>query len=284
MSFNRHSITESLSRSPVVTNQDDSKRYWNRLEEYCSENVLNPRTGFCCGHKKACRSSAERNCSSREEKDNSFSAGQLSYVGDGYAVEIGGKPMRILVVPMQVGKKRDGISMKERREQVLERIPHPGKDRNKHMPGVIQVLQVLMDLDQSGKVKIDDGRHVLEAYAMANSVLCSNLPTGGRSRRGSPTDDMLTNCREHLRQTIVLLEPTIIVSQGDVPAKALWDTVDGNEPIRDRVARVTVEGVQAIYCELRHPSWSGWAKHFREEGRPALLHARELALEPPPTP
>ncbi len=276
MSFTQHSSTESLPRGPVVTNQDDSKRYWKDLEKYCSGNVLNPRTGFCCGHKKACRSSAERS-------GKKFAAGQLSYVGDGYAAEIDGIPMRILVVPMQVGKKRDRISMKERREQVLDRIPNPGKDGNKHMPGVIQVLQVLMGLDPYGDVeKIDDGRHVFKAFAMANSVLCSRFHP--ETRRGAPTAAMLRNCQSHLRQTVTLLEPTIIVTQGNVPKKALGNVVDQCKPIRNRVDWVTIGNLQTVWCKLQHPSWSGWTKHFREEGRPALLHARELALGQPPAP
>ena len=318
MSFNQHSITGSLSRSPVVTNQDDSKRYWKRLEKYFSEKVMGPgpNSQFCCEHEDACCSSAER------KKGYSFHPGQLSYVGDGYAAEIGGIPMRILVVPMQVGSC-ERIDMARRHEQVLERILHPGKDGNKHMPGVIQVLQVLMGLDPYGDVeKIDDGNHVLKAYAMANSVLCSKLKPGrkrtGRKRSGSPTDDMLTNCREHkrsgsptgtmltncqehLRQTIVLLKPTIIVSQGIPPKKSLEKIAgSGYEHVRDwtsrvkvsggpaapvTVARVTVGNVQAVWCNLYHPALRGdYGTYFDEAGAPALRHARELALEQPPTP
>lgn len=262
---------------PVRTDPRESKRYWNRLEEYCSKHVLNPKSGFCCEHGEACRDSAE-------SRSNAFAAGQLSYVGDRYAVEAEGIPMRILVVPMQVGRD-EVVDMDKRRGQILGRIENP---RNPHMRGVVQVLQVLFGLEPGGVVeKIHNNSHVLEAYAMANSVLCSNLPTGGKSRRGEPTRTMWKNCREHLRQTIVLLKPTIIVTQGNAPRDALGTVVDRCEPIGDRVDRVTVGGVQATWCKLWHPAaprYWGDAGHFREIAVPALRHVRHLALSQQPAP
>ncbi len=264
---------------PVITDPRASKRYWKRLEEYCSRRVLNPESGFCCERGEACRNSAEG-------PGNAFAAGQLSYVGDGYAVEIDGIPMRILVAAMQVGSS-EVIDMKRRRGQIRARIPESPRERNPHMRGVVQVLQVLFGLEPGGVVeKIHNSSHVLEAYAMANSVLCSNLPTGGRSRRGSPTRAMLTNCREHLRQTIALLEPTIIVTQGNAPAKALGQAVDRYERVRDRVAQVKAGDARAVCCELWHPAaWGYWGDtgHFNTAAVPALRYARHLALARQPS-
>ena len=196
----------------------------------------------------------------------------------------GRHPDADLVVPMQVGRD-EVIDMDKRRGQILGRVENP---RNPHMRGVVQVLQVLFGLEPGGVVeKIHNNSHVLEAYAMANSTLCSNLPTGGQSRRGEPTRTMSKNCREHLRQTIVLLKPTIIVTQGSAPRDALGTVVDRCEPIRDRVDRVTVGGVQAIWCKLWHPAaprYWGDAGHFREIAVPALRHVRHLALSQQPAP
>ena len=261
---------------PVVTDQEASERYRQRLEEYCSKHVLNPKSGFCCEHGEACHSSVGG-------KRNSFAAGQLSYVGDGYAAEIDGRPMRILVVPMQVGRGAD-IDMDRRRGQVLE-CKKPSR-RNPHMRAVVEVLQVLFGLEPGGVVeKINNNSHVLEAYAMANSVLCSNLS-------GSPTDAMLENCREHLRQTIALLKPTIIVTQGNVPRDTFRKAVDRYKPtIYDRVGRATIKGVQAVCCEILLPSpgYYGPEGHFCQVAVPALERARRLALgktpdEPPAAP
>ena len=299
MSFNQQSSTESSSRSPVVTNQDDSKRYWKRLEEYFSGNVMGPGPNFRfrCIHEADCR------CSAEKKKGYSFHPGQLSYVGDGYAVEIDGIPMRILVVAMQVGSDKV-IDMHRRSEQMDKRKHQCKKDRNEHMQGVTEVLQVLFGLDPGGPEKINEDSHVFDVFAMANSVLCSKLKPGrkrtGRKRSGSPTDKMLTNCREYLRQTIVLLEPTIIVSQGIPPKKSLEKLADRYEHVHDwpsrvkvnggpaapvTVARVTVGNVQAVWCSLYHPALRGdYGTYFDEAGAPALHYARELALGQPPTP
>ena len=253
----------------VRTDPSESKRYWNRLEAYCSMHVLKPKSefsksGFCCEYGEACRSSVGG-------KRNSFAAGQLSYVGDGYAVEIDGRPMRILVVPVQVGE--DEVNdMDKRRKQVLE-CRDPSR-RPPHMCAVVEVLQVLFGLEPGGVVeRINRNSHVLEAYAMANSVLCSNLS-------GNPTGAMLKNCREHLSQTIELLEPTIIVTQGNVPRDTFREAVDRYEPICERVARVTIKGVQAVCCEILLPSpgYYGPKGHFCQVAVPALERTRRLAL------
>ena len=258
---------------PVITDRIAARRYRQRLEAYCSNYVLDLNYGFCCAHETECRCSVE-------SQGNSFAAGQLSYVGDGYAVKMDGIPTRILVIPMQVGENAV-FGMDERREQVRRRIAAP---RNPHMHGVTKLLQVLMGLDPDGGVeKIDDDKHVLEAYAMVNSVLCSNLPTSGRSRRGHPTRIMLRNCKSHLRQTIVLLEPTIIVTQGKAPGKALAMIAERNVypsnrgAPSDMVTPVTVGGVRAIWCSLYHPAAWGYPGYFREHAMPALRWARKLA-------
>lgn len=257
---------------PVITDPRESKRYWNRLEEYFSKHVLNPKSGFCCEHGKACRDSAKRRAtrsppaSSVTWETGTQSRRKASQCG--YSSS-----------PMQVGRD-EVIDMDTRHGQILERIEKPR--RNPHMRGVVQVLQVLFGLEPGGVVeKIHNNSHVLEAYAMANSVLCSNLPTGGQSRRGEPTHTMWKKCREHLRQTIVLLKPTIIVTQGNVPRDALGTVVDRCDPtIHDRVDRVTVGGVQAIWCKLWHPAARGYwgdAGHFRD-AMPANLPYRSSLL------
>ena len=76
---------------PITVDLAASLEYRKRLKDYCSANVLTPDLKFVCKHEKKCRFSAE-------ELDNSFAPGQLSYVGDGYAAEENGIPMRILIV------------------------------------------------------------------------------------------------------------------------------------------------------------------------------------------
>jgi len=117
----------------------------------------------------------------------------LSYVGDRYAAEVGGRPLRVLVASMQVGDAEAPVTMSRRRDQVRSRIAEVPAQRNAHMRGVTYALQLLFGLEPGVDGEhLDDGAHVLDAYAMANSTLCSNLPTSGASRRGAPTRTMVT--------------------------------------------------------------------------------------------
>ena len=254
---------------PITVDLAASLEYRKRLKDYCSANVLTPDLKFVCKHEKKCRFSAEK-------LDNSFAPGQLSYVGDGYAAEENGIPMRILIVSIQVGTN-EVISMERRREQILGRMS--GK-RNPHMRGVTRTLQALWNIRDSKVERIDDDQHVLEAYAMANSTLCSNLPTDGKSRKGEPTDCMWLKCSSHLRRTVELLEPTIIVTQGQkAPKESIEKITDKRTQIAGSIERVTVGRVEAIWSRFDHPSaWRFKRNYLSDVVEPTLQKVRELAL------
>ena len=254
---------------PITIDCAASLEYRKRLKDYFSANVLTPDLKFICKHEAQCRPSAEGDC-------NSFAAGQLSYVGDGYAAEENGVPMRILIAPIQAGPV-ERISMERRHEQIRCRIK--GK-RNSHMRGVTRILQVLWGLPpDKGSEYIDGDLHVLDAFAMANSTLCSK--TDGESRQGEPTDCMRGNCSTHLRRTIELLEPTIIVTQGKSPEKAIKikNVTDKRTSLADFIDCVSVGRVKAIWCRSNHPSyWRFEKNYFPGVVKPALQEVRELAL------
>ena len=255
-----------------------SRRYRESLEAELSGQILTGDGAFVCTHGATCRSSASA-------KSFGFAAGQLSYVGDAYACQVGDAPLRILIVSMQVGDAEAPVSMTRRAEQLATRIPETPGMRNPHMRGVTRALQILHGLDIDNE-HLNDRTHVLHAYAMANSVLCSALPTEGRSRRGKPTDVMLRNCAHHLTRTLEALQPVIVHTQG-------MDTRDVIEritqPVRrhsNEVSTVRIGGRTAILCATSHPaagppsSWSSLkpGSYFSETVSPALRLARELAL------
>jgi hypothetical protein len=180
-----------------------SRTYSDRLNTYFTR-IVSPDGQFICPDAAECRNSAP-----------GVAGGQLFYVGDAYACSVDGRSFRVLVVSMQVGDAEAPVTMARRTEQVLERVPQRPGQRNPHMRGVTRALQLLHGLTiNSGDERLADGTHVLRAYAMPNSVLCSALPTGGKSRRGSPTSTMLENCAPHLKATLLTLEPTILQVQG----------------------------------------------------------------------
>lgn len=264
----------------VSVDAEASRCYKDRLEDWLTGRVLDPDGRFCCAHGPSCRSSVGT---------SGFAAGQMSYVGDRYAVISGGFPLRVLVVSMQVGDDEAPVTLERRRAQIHSRISERFTDRNQHMMGVTTALRVLFGGepgdDRSGELLVTElgPVHVLNAYAMANSVLCSNRP--GEGREGSPTVTMLRNCAEHLRGTIEILEPTIIHSQG---RSGGWSTHRTIERIAERlewideyVAKARIAGNDVVWCSLKHPA-RNWAhmgcRYLWEVAVPALRKARRYAL------
>lgn len=257
------------------------RRYRTALEAALHNRVLDATGRFCCSSGRECRASV---------RADGFAAGQLSYVGDHYATESGGRPLRIVVVSMQVGDDEAPVTIERRREQIRSRIPESFAQRNQHMAGVSTALRVLYGggpgADRDGELLATPGGpvHVLDAYAMTNSVLCSRRP--GAGREGAPTRTMITNCGRHLRTTIEALDPTVIHSQGRGGAwsthQAVERVVDELEPVDDNVWRVRIGDVKAIWCSLKHPArnWGQLGRQYLHEvAVPSLQSARQSALE-----
>lgn len=252
------------------------------LDRGVASQVLGPHGEFVCRFEPTCRPSV---------KANGFAAGQLSYIGDHYAAAQGALPLRILIVSMQVGDDEAPVTLGRRREQIRTRIPQAFGERNQHMMGVTTSLRVLFGgdpgEDREGEfLSTPTGPvHVLDAYAMANSVLCSNRPGGGRE--GSPTATMLRNCSEHLSETVRALKPTIVHSQGRGQSGSTHQAVERVARrvnwLDEYVAEAEIGGMPVVWCSLRHPA-RNWAqlgrRYLWETAVPALRLARSAAGHP----
>jgi hypothetical protein len=155
------------------------------------------------------------------------------------------------------------------------------------MRGVTRALQLLHGLTvDSADEQLADGTHVLRAYAMANSVLCSALPTGGKSRRGRPTSIMLKNCAEYLEATLLKLEPTIVQVQGADTLAAIDRVATTVTQFTSEIAAIEMRGQRILRCATSHPaagpptSWSSLRPefYFARVVAPALQLTRRLAL------
>ena len=249
------------------------------LEEYMCEHVLGER--FCCRHHDECRESATW------RGGVSFYAGQLSYVGRYYDIEVDGRPFRVLVVPMETGRAREHVTIAQRGTRVTDRIGQPFWRRNPHMRGTALALRLAFGLgvgaDPAGERLPGSGVHVFEAFAMANLLLCSAVKTGTTTSRHTAL--MRRNCSKHLEATIRVLEPTLVISQGVrlvKPLSGLFTTVEEHSPV---VRTVALQGREFLWVLLHHPSgWSdsNWSRpdapYLVETVRPAIGLARKLAL------
>lgn len=174
---------------------------------------------FLCRHFSECRASHTGN----------FYEGQLHHVGKAYDLLIDGWPLRIVVVGQAYGGPPPKVTLEERYRAVLVETGENrrfGKDgsgllaRNPHMRGTTSLLRLLFGIPlgtdhESEYIKTDDGRgyHIFDAFALVNYLLCSAVSSAGGTTDMS-TRTMHQNCRGHFRQTLEILEPTVVAVQG----------------------------------------------------------------------
>ncbi len=271
-------------------NRAKSNQRAEKLQSYLTKQVWDPTTrkswpDFICESKKECKASAKRR-------------GAAFYEAQGYGVgpcydlsKDDGVPFRVLIVPMEAGGGGKYGSIAQRRAEPLKPCP----ERNPHMKGVTFALQLAFGLpvtcsdDPEGEMLHFTNRvqpaHLFECYAMANSTLCSAVATaGGRAGRGTAV--MRKNCARHLQETIGILQPTLVISQGSGLVKTLRGSFGVTRPMSTNLgtnlARCDLNGNRFVWVALRHPTrnWSTIDRpYFRDTVVPAIREARKRALK-----
>lgn len=220
--------------------------------------------------------------------------GQGSHVGSHYAVKDAGRPLRILIVPKQVGgslehdrgRGHEHITVEGRAAQVDTAKsggrPHPRTD---HMIGTALALKALLGIpaDGSETFVIDRGPiHVFDCMAMANSSLCSKV---GTDASGQGSNVMIRNCTTHLARTVQILRPNAIVTQGYSkvgwsPSKAAAEILGIPLPEKYSVTTVDTQNEPVAFVAAAHPSrnWFTTTAPAWRELEPLLHQARRVAL------
>jgi hypothetical protein len=152
------------------------------------------------------------------------------------------------------------------------------------MDGTALALKSLLHLPIHGSdTTVLDGEqvHVFDCFAMANATLCSRV---GNDASGQGTSTMFTNCQVHLRETIHLLRPTVIVAQGWdkggwSPSRASATALGIPMPAKNSCTVVDIQYGRAALATVVHPArnWvtpnmPAWAEVER-----ALVEARASA-------
>jgi hypothetical protein len=131
-------------------------------------------------------------------------------------------------------------------------------------------------------IRFDDGSraHLFDAYAMTNLLLCSAVDEGTAKSRS--TGIMRKSCSRHLRATIDILQPTLVISQGAGLDKTLWATLGVTQSVAANVAACDLNGNKFVWVSLRHPSRGNWqslkCSYLHEVVVPAITKGRALAL------
>lgn len=201
-----------------------------RLQTYFQEAVLDG-GHFICRHATACKSSHR----------GVFYEGQLPHIGHHYDLFIDDRPLRVAVVGQEYGHNPIHVSMRDRHRMIVRdtglgrRFRREGSHlaRNPHMRGTTSLLRLAFGLglgsDHASEfLHLPEGRvHLFDAFALVNFLLCSAVPLGSAAPssafdserfkgagKGRSTFEMQRNCARHFRETLRILEPTLVVAQG----------------------------------------------------------------------
>lgn len=230
------------------------------LEEYIRCNLLHNER-FICRHHQDCRASASP----------FFYEGQMSHVGKHYDLSAGGRDLRIVVIGQEYGQTAVKVDL-EARTAMFDKSAGKGfRGRNPHMRGTTSILRLMLGrrlgTDDDGERLFGKGTaHIFDGFALVNALLCSAVgkpPEGTRAGKGASSRLMRKNCARHFRRTMEILEPTVIVAEGQgvrswiggplgLGAKPA-STYDG--PARPEIARIAGERVDIL--TFNHPSAGG---------------------------
>jgi hypothetical protein len=207
-------------------------------------------------------------------------------VGPCYDLHADGKPYRVLVLPMETGEPKQHRTVEQRTKDVLDAGRATFRERNQHMQGVTFALRLAFGLpvdEDIERIQFEDGSsaHLFEAYAMTNLLLCSAV-IGTQSKA---TGTMKASCSRHLRATIGVLQPTLVISQGAGLDKTLRATLGVTEWKTPYIATCDLDGNRFVWVSLKHPSRGNWHSlqcwYLRAVVVPAITEGRELALGSP---
>ncbi|MEZ0355441.1 hypothetical protein [Mycobacterium sp. SA01] len=249
-----------------------------RLESYLSANVWNPEGGFVCKSASACRLSAEKGGAS-------FYEAQGHMVGPFYDMRVDGNPHRVVVLPMETGEPKQHRTVEQRTQDVLASGKLTFGQRNQHMRGVTFALRLAFGLPvdaDTERIQLADGTstHLFDAYAMTNLLLCSAVDHGTAKSRA--TGVMRKSCSRHLRASLEILQPTLVISQGAGLDNTLFSTLGVTKSVAPNVVACEFGGNRFAWVSLRHPSRGNWSSlkcaYLHEVVVPAITKGRMLAL------
>jgi hypothetical protein len=107
-------------------------------------------------------------------------------------------------------------------------------------------------------IQFTDGSsaHLFDAYAMINLLLCSAVDHGTAKSRA--TGIMRKSCSRHLRATLEILQPTLVISQGAGLDNTLFSALGVTRSVAANVADCDLDGHRFVWVSLRHPSRGNW--------------------------
>ena len=243
-------------------------------------------TDFVCTAYAACRDAAQT-------QGAHFYKGQLSHVGRHYDLAVGGRPLRVVVTGQEYAQAVELVKLEHRYEMIHGDSGLGGfSARSAHMRGTTFALRLLLLLrgeisdpgDEWLVPVVGDRFHIFDAFALVNALLCSAIDPatlGGRSTR-----EMQLNCLRHFVASLDILDPTVVVLQGQGIRNWIAPALTQVTVIGPELEEVTIGNIRTLLCTFNDtlsPRWDdGWGNahqpYLATVVEPALQMARRRAL------
>lgn len=213
--------------------------------------------------------------------------GDWAYVGRQYGeASVGGKRARVLFVGMDrpfLGAESDDRFLEYwgTQDDWKNSALNP-RSTNPHMVGVNRTLAHLLDAEVLAEDRC-------EQFALVNAVFCGSTARQGKrgkTRVSNVSGTMKTNCRRHLQEILLALEPDIVFAHGkDHPQRVCMPFVSNRVErvpglVQTEIWQGEVGGKPAWFVVTGHPAarqyWGIWD---RGDMPPELTAAVELVRD-----
>lgn len=209
----RSSTANDVPDTPIRSDPVRTTGRIRELEAYVRRRLLADGE-FICRHFQQCQAS----------RPEFFYEGQMSHVGRHYDLTVDGRELRIVVVGQEYGQRSTLVDLKARAAMINGSAETRFGKRNAHMAGTTSILRLLLGrevgTDRYGETLFRhrfQGGHIFDAFALVNYLLCTALPgppKGDNAGKGASSREMQRNCGEHFRKALEILEPTVIIAEG----------------------------------------------------------------------
>lgn len=252
-----------------------------KLSELYNKEGLNA-DKFHCKHYLECELSQKGKCVGKQY------AGGTAAVSPFYDISYDGIPMRTLIVGKETGYMKNekyGTSPNfyENCDNVLNCINW--KHKNNHIKGTLMTLQYLFQVDTE---------YIYSSYALSNSLRCAFQDVTKIENLSSVNDTrtMRDNCINYLFEEIDILEPNLIICQGEWSIRGKDNFVEkmskryGEKPV---CVRKNSNGKYGLFkfdkfyvLTCHHPAILGnWIKNLAPDSVwPAIDYLREEGILP----
>jgi Uracil DNA glycosylase superfamily len=231
-----------------------------KLEGYYKQNGILA-TDFFCKHKSECSNGCEN-----------FTGPKSAFVSSGY--EKGSLP-RLLFLSLDSGsgdkidENRLPYAVRKQEEELRDVFALP---KHKHWFRTHELAwYIFKKFNKSLKIEEAKGY-----FSHANSAKCCM----NNSQRKKADKILFKNCQKYLKKELEILEPKIIVTQGNEAKDAVLKILESRIKIDDFASIININNRETFWLHTYHPNnWGAFNKHRHLNKETGIAEGWELYAE-----